>query len=42
MATYRSGENSVEVDEANEAAFETAGWSRVDEPAPEKPPKVDK
>lgn len=42
MATYRSGDTAIEVDEDNEAAFETAGWSRVDEPTPEKPPKVDK
>lgn len=36
MATYVSGNESAEVDETNEAAFETAGWSRVDTAKPSK------
>lgn len=38
MVKFISGVSEVDVDEENEAAFEAAGWSRVDE----KPAKAEK
>lgn len=32
MSTFVFGDQSVEVDPQNEAAFESAGWARVEEP----------
>lgn len=40
MTTFVSGDMTAEVEPENEAAFEAAGWSRVETPAkPEKSSK---
>lgn len=41
MATFRAGETFMDVDPENEAAFEAAGWGRVDDPKPKKSDKDD-
>lgn len=40
MTTFTSGAQTVEVEPENETAFETAGWSRVEDEKPQK--KADK